>query len=189
MIASSAHSSAAARCFIKAITAALMVTAEGSVRSIDGVLRQFYPGDQAVALLTKVVGTERREDANLLLKATSTPTTLASANELAVTALGAFVVSLAPQSAAVKLLSRGATFSLDGVGSLEVPTVASSATLAAFVGEGSPIPVRQCGLWRLDPDPVQVRGDRRVRARAVRPFWGTSRPWCASCSAFSGSGV
>jgi hypothetical protein len=51
------------------------------------------------------------------------------------------LASLIPQSAGADLLGRGLQLSLDGVGAIQLPTIAQKP--ASFIGEGKPIPVVQ----------------------------------------------
>jgi hypothetical protein len=104
----------------------------GLYGSTDEVAKKFWPDDQ----VTPVV-----------LRAASNPATLATsswAGALATQAVSDAVISLAGPSAAATLARNGLRVSLDGYGSLLIPRRVTVATDAGnFLGEASPIPVRQ----------------------------------------------
>ena len=86
----------------------------------------------------------------VIARATASPANMtdsAWAASLASEAVGDFVLSLAPQSAAAKLVAAGMRPTLDGVGSIALPRRSGlPATDVAWVGEGAPIQVRNLAL-------------------------------------------
>jgi hypothetical protein len=78
--------------------------------------------------------------APLLTRAASSPTSTTSAAALGQVGMS-LVSSLIPVSAAAGLIDRALQVSLDGEGSVSVPSL--SLPTADFVGQGAPIPVAQ----------------------------------------------
>jgi hypothetical protein len=76
-------------------------------------------------------------NADLILRAAVSPTTIASAPAIAHVAV-AFLETLTPVSAGADLLSRGIGLNFDGAASIAVPAI--SIPTGGFVSEGSPIP-------------------------------------------------
>jgi Phage capsid family len=89
----------------------------------EEILRRTWPGDTI---------------AQMVLKAAVTPTTTTSASSLAVDAV-AFLASMAPQSAAVRLFERALRINLAGIDTTNVARLTS--VPPGFVAEGAPIPV------------------------------------------------
>jgi hypothetical protein len=75
----------------------------------------------------------------LLLRGPTVPLKIADVDALAQIS-PAFFGSLIPYSAAADLFNRSLRVSFDGAGLISVPAIAPP--VAAFVGEGQPIPVR-----------------------------------------------
>jgi Phage capsid family len=84
--------------------------------------------------------------AELILRAASSPASTATSPWAGILAhiTFQFLASLIPQSAGADLLGRGLQLSLDGVGSITLPTISNKP--ASFLGEGKPVPVTQYAL-------------------------------------------
>jgi hypothetical protein len=78
-------------------------------------------------------------DAELVLRAAVTPTTMTSAAAISVDAI-AFLVSMAPQSAAARLFERALRINLQGVHATNIARLVN-VPAPGFVAEGAPIPV------------------------------------------------
>ena len=85
-------------------------------------------------------GWEDDRVAKLITRGAVTPTTVADAGALAVTAM-AFLQSLQPASAGAELLGRGLTLKFDRAAAISLPTL--TPTEAKFVAENAPIPNQQ----------------------------------------------
>ena len=120
----------AARSFVRACCAALL-TAAGEAKNdpagASGIAEKMWPRDR---------------DTGHVLKAAQSPATMTSASVLAAQqVLVSFVSSLAPVSAAAALVARGIKLDFSRSASILVPNIVPP--VAAFIGEGAPIPVEQ----------------------------------------------
>jgi HK97 family phage major capsid protein len=96
------------------------------------VVRQLWPRDEeALRLVTRAA------------TSFATTTTAGWSAELGQHVISELLVSLGPISAGSELLRRSNMLSLERHQSVQVPALVASATLAAFVSEGQPIPIRQ----------------------------------------------
>ena len=88
---------------------------------------------------------EWRADAGAwwLLRSPTQPADMTDAAALVRTVVVDFVQTLAPQSVAAKIFSRGLQLSFGQAGQISVPTLLGDPSLASFVAEGWPIPVVQ----------------------------------------------
>lgn len=116
------------------------IAAEAFVRSVVCIGRAALQGRTASP--ADVAKRDFAADRNLplVLRAASSPATIANAGGLAQLAK-AFLELLVPVSAGADLLARGIGVSFDHAASITVPGI--SLPSGAFVGEGSPIPVQQ----------------------------------------------
>jgi hypothetical protein len=98
------------------------------------------------------------EDAQMVLKGTTVPTSLANSG-LSAMGVAEFAV-LAPASAAVQLMASGLSVSLTGVGMVQLPTyLTTAADAGGWVAEGAPIRVRGLSLapgLKLEPRKLGV---------------------------------
>jgi HK97 family phage prohead protease/HK97 family phage major capsid protein len=79
------------------------------------------------------------------------------AAELVTTAIGEFLNLLMPLSLYQPLSVRGPRFTFDRAGAIKIPARSATPTIAgAFVGEGSPIPVRRAGLTSVTLTPKKM---------------------------------
>ena len=105
-------------------------------RRSEDVAQRLWPRDDVTPLL--------------LTRATTSPattTTTGWAAELARNAVGDFIDSLAPQSAAARLINAGLQTSLAGINSIHIPRRQGiPANDVAWAGEGAPIPARAFNL-------------------------------------------
>lgn len=104
-----------------------------------------YDGDEATKLF--IDHATRMGDMDLVMRAASAPATTTTsgwASQLVQTVNAAFMESLPPASVYPSLAGRGLRLNFGRNGVISVPTRAATPTIAgSFVGEGSPIPVRQ----------------------------------------------
>jgi hypothetical protein len=137
-------------------------------RGVEQYVQQHWPKDEALELMLKAI-TEPNAlihydplarnphplssrgpltAAQVLKAATSPATTTTSgwASQLAGTAVADFLLNLGPASAGSQLLKLGPQFTFGAAGAILVPGAVASADKAAFVTEGSPIPVEQLAL-------------------------------------------
>jgi hypothetical protein len=109
----------------------------------------------ARACIAKAIGKiERREDATILrdrwpddrvaplvLRAPTTPSSLANSSALGATVVADLISVIGPVGAGARLLQAGLRFVFDTAATLSVPALEASASEASFVQEGAPIPV------------------------------------------------
>jgi hypothetical protein len=96
------------------------------------IARQMWPGDrEALRIVTRAA------------TAAASTTTAGWSAELGQHVISELLLSLGPISAGSELLRRSTMLSLDRHQSVQVPALVASATLASFVSEGAPIPIRQ----------------------------------------------
>src|SRR5262249_19088055 len=93
-----------------------------------------------------------------LVRAASSPATLASTTALTRTIIADFLAALGPQSAGAQLLERGLQLSFDGNAAISLPSFVADQNSVAFVQEGAPIPVRQFAI----PTPVPQLVPRKM---------------------------
>jgi hypothetical protein len=114
---------------------------------IDGAMRSFVRTTLAKSLAVLDRGDDAKyaektwpndRDVPLLLRASTAPTTIASAQALASVA---FLQNLVPLSAGAAVLARGLGLTFDGASQISIPSLTLPA--ANFVGEAQPIPVQQ----------------------------------------------
>ena len=93
----------------------------------------------------EVIAREWSDDANAqwLMRAVTSPTSMAGAPALVHTVLPDFVSALAGESAAARIFREGLQLTFDEAGRIAVPTLIGNPNYAAFVGEGAPVPVVQ----------------------------------------------
>lgn len=108
-----------------------------NLTSAEKICQERWPQDEATALITRGAVSP------------ATTATPAWAGVLAPTgAVGAFVETLAPQSAASQIFARSTVVSLDGVGQITVPrrSAPPTGTEVSFIAPGEPITVAQLTL-------------------------------------------
>jgi hypothetical protein len=112
--------------------------------SIEKAASRLFPGDEVTLHLVRA--------------ATPGATTTAAgwAAELAATAVGDFLASLAPESAAARLMAAGATVPFDGHHVLSFPGRSGAVGTAPFVGEGGAMPVVQRNLTGVTISPKKM---------------------------------
>jgi hypothetical protein len=110
---------------IRAIAAECIAAAGGE--SPDAVLKERWPRDEVAK--------------SFVTRASTTPTTTATASALSTTATADMVLSIGPQSAGSALMAQGLMLNFDRSQTISVPNVLSSATFSNIVAEGNPIPV------------------------------------------------
>jgi hypothetical protein len=108
---------------------------------IDAVAR--LGGKHRDAVAKSLYGTKADE---IIKAAVTGASTTGWGSALVTTAAGAFIRSLRPRSAAARLFDRAPRFSLDGVGSLNLPRWTGEFPNPPWVGEGGAIPVLQGGI-------------------------------------------
>jgi hypothetical protein len=111
--------------FYRAAAASLICSAQG--RHLRDVLKERWPNDQATETLTR--------------SATTPGSTTGWGAQVVGLGVADFLSTLGPASAGSILLSRCLQFQFDHVGPIIVHGVVHSASNAAFVAEGAPIPV------------------------------------------------
>jgi hypothetical protein len=116
------------RSLIRSITAMTLAGLRNE-RNAVGILRAAWPGDNV---------------AEAILKASTTPTSTASAPVLAVQGIGALVL-LAPSSAALRLFQNQLQINLAPSATVRIPNVATP-PVAPFIAELAPAPVVQAAL-------------------------------------------
>jgi len=103
------------------------------------VLRDIYGEDELTRVVFDVV--------TKAATAPATTTTTGWAAELVQTAIGDFIESLMPNSIYPSLSTKGGRFSFGRNGIVSLPSRAATPAVAgSFVGQGSPIPVRQAAF-------------------------------------------
>jgi len=104
----------------------------------------------------------------IVLRAATAPATLTTsgwASQLAVTAIPDFIGLMGPASAGSLLLQRGLSLTFDGNGGILVPGAVAGGTMASFVAEGAPIPVRQLAISAATLTQKRWRSFRASRTR------------------------
>jgi hypothetical protein len=104
---------------------------EFSLGRADAICKQLFPDDRVTPLI---------------LKGTTVPadtTTSGWASQLAATAVADLLTTVGPATAAGELFRRGTVLRFDSYNQINVPTIISSATDAAWTVQGAPQPVRQ----------------------------------------------
>jgi hypothetical protein len=121
------------------------------------------PPEHAFAIAREVWERDTVTRALLTRAATAPADTSTSgwASQLAGRAVGAFIASLAPQSAAAQLIEAGVQINLDGIATATVPW-ATSNPQPAFVSEGGVIPVKQAVLTGAVVGPPSKLGSLKV---------------------------
>jgi hypothetical protein len=114
---------------------ALMRVAVAHARAVFDPIRS--PADMAAKLWP------RDTDVATILKAATTPTTVAASSALAQTIIFDFIASLAPASAGAQLLAQGLELSFDRKAVINVPGFIADGSNVSFIGEGQPRPMRQ----------------------------------------------
>ena len=125
-------------------------------RTSEDVARRIWPKDDVTPLLLTRAATSL-----------ATTTTTGWAAEFARAAVGDFIKSLAPQSAAARLIKAGLQTSLAGINSIHIPRRQGlPANDVAWAGEGAPIPARAFNLTTAEFGPARkLRPFARCRAR------------------------
>jgi hypothetical protein len=111
----------------RAIAASALASMRGSADA-EEILRRNWPRD---------------EEARLLIRAATTPTTAAANAGVISYDLIASFRSLAPGSAALRLFDASFKVDLTGINTVRLPRVAALNPLPVFVGEGAPAPAVQ----------------------------------------------
>ncbi len=145
-----------ARAAFAAFTAASQTATAGTGGNALGAVRRLYPDDRLAA--------------RLLWRGAVSP--MDTGAELGSTAISdaviAFVASLAPLSAASRLMALGAlSVPLRGVESMPIPFRASEPAPLPWVGEGGEIPVRAYALGARSLGPVRKMGGIVVQSREL----------------------
>jgi hypothetical protein len=117
-------------------------------RSIDEVLRERYPDDEATAVISRAA------------IAGATTTTAGWAAELVVLAQADFLSVLVPTAVFPRLSALGTALSFGpNAGAIKIPSRANTPSIGgSFVAEGSPIPVRRLGTQSITLYPHKVGG-------------------------------
>lgn len=134
---------AAAIALQRAAFAACHAASSGDVHhgGAAGVAASLYPDHKAAALI---------------LRGAVSPADSSSAAALAITAVADFVSSLAPQSAAARLIDAGLKVSLDGLDKLAIPKRAGQPNGGvSWVRPGNAIPARMYSLDDIELGPVK----------------------------------
>lgn len=119
--------------------------------------KQLFPDDEVTPLLVQRAPV-----------AAATTGDAAWAGVLAQQALGDFIASLAPQSAAARLISAAPTVTLNGIQKIAFPRRQGiPATDVAWVGEGEPIPARRLTLTKSELGPARKMACIVVLSREV----------------------
>lgn len=124
-------------------------------RSVDDVLKEFYPDDEGTEVIVR--GAEWVQRAAV---AGATTTAAGWAAELVITAPGDFLSNLLPTSVFPRLAALGTPLQFGpGRGAIKIPSRATTPSIgASFVAEGAPIPVRRLGLTSITLSPHKVGG-------------------------------
>jgi hypothetical protein len=105
--------------------------------------------EAAAALLARTWASDQQ--AELVIKATTSPTTTSSFPAITTAAT---LQTLAPKSASMQLFGRCVQVSLDGISKIRVPHILA-APVPAFVGEGAVSPVAMFSLAGVDVGPAR----------------------------------
>ena len=89
-----------------------------------------------------------------LVRAASSPATLATTTALTRTIVADFLAALGPASAGVQLLEKGLQLSFNGAAAINLPSFVADQNAVAFVQEGAGIPVRQFAITTPAPQLV-----------------------------------
>jgi|SRR5262245_3675923 len=125
-----------------------------------------YESNPRPAEMARRAFPEDRLAASLLTRAASTPATTTGtgwAKELAPALIADMLAALAPTSAGAALLDQALQLSFGGHGHISLPAFVASASAAAFVAQGAPIPVRQLAVNA----PISFLEPRKLAAIAV----------------------
>ena len=134
----SAAANAGATSLVRACTACLLAAGKTELGYPADIARKNWPHDSDVATI---------------VKAASSPATTTSSAALLQTAVQDFLGVLGPASAGSQLLGRGLRFSFQQNSVLRIPSIVADATGVDFVGQASPIPVRQMLLGGITLEP------------------------------------
>ncbi len=99
-----------------------------------------------------------RANADAILKAATSPTSLAEAGPLTTVRIGPFLRSLRARSAAARLIELGSFIDLRGVASISLPRLSADFTQMAWVGEGGPAPVYSGSFGSVSLVPKKLMG-------------------------------
>ena len=116
--------------FERAIDAAIRASLDLTKIGAAAIAKKLWPTDQVTPLL---------------LRSAVSPTTTTSASALAIDTAIDFIGSLAPLSAAARLINAGMRVSLSGINSVTIPRRqgGKAANNVAWIAQGSPIPIKQ----------------------------------------------
>jgi hypothetical protein len=105
---------------------------------VDKIVRRIWPHDEVTGLI---------------VRASTSSTTLTSADALVHTVVADLIAAMAPVSAGGRLLEAGLQLSFDNAAYISVPSFQALANSVSFTAEDAPIPVRQLTsrAVRLEP--------------------------------------
>lgn len=143
--------------FVKAAYASVRAAASGDTHrgGAAGVAAQLWPDSHKAAAM--------------LLRGAVSPTDTTSAAAMALSAVGDFIASLAPLSAASRLIAAGVSASLEGIATTKFPKRVGGKAAAdvAWVREGNAIPVRTYALDDVELGPARKLASISVVTREV----------------------
>ena len=117
--------------FVRAVLATALAQFDANLPGPEKIARRLWPDDDATGIV---------------LKAASAPadtTTSGWASQLASTSIADLVMTQGPTSCGGELMRSAIALSFDGTAQINAPSIISSASDAAWVAQGSPIPFRQ----------------------------------------------
>jgi hypothetical protein len=121
-------------CLIRALLAAALAQFDDNMPGAEKIAKRLWPDDRAT---------------ELVLRSAVVPADTATsgwASQLAATSIADFVGTLGPASAAGELFRRATMLEFGQSAQINVPGIVSAATDAAWVAQGSPMPVRQLSI-------------------------------------------
>jgi hypothetical protein len=127
------------------------------VRSALGVARcTGVPTPERAAAAERLIRATWENDvtASYLVRAATSPTSLANTAALTRSVIADFLSALGPQSAGQQLLERGLQLSFDRAATISLPSFVADLNSCAFVGESQPIPVRPFSITTPAPQLV-----------------------------------
>lgn len=124
-------------------------------KSVEEVLREYYPDDEGTAIMVRGADWITRAAV-----AGATTTAAGWAAELVYEAPGDFLSNLLPTSVFPRLAALGTQLNFGpNAGSIKIPSRATTPSVgASFVAEAQPIPVRRLGLTSITLTPHKVGG-------------------------------
>lgn len=134
---------------------------------LSGHARASFMGPEAARIF------QSDRDLGIFIKAVSSPTTTATAEPLAVSAVSDSISILAGVSAGARIFDNGLKVTFDSAYGIQIPTLTASAGNAGWIAQGSPIPVKQLDV---SASAVMVPHKLAVLVVATRETFDRSTP-------------